>query len=423
VGWGFFASLRMTPPSHDPYAALRVGNFRALLVSVFTMTVATQIQVVVVGWQIYQQTHDPLSLGLVGLAEAVPFIAVALFAGDAADRVSRQRLTLFAFLTLFACSLTLLAFTLTPGLIAKGTVWPIYLVIFVSGIARSFYRPASVALGAELVHRDLYPNAVAWRTSLWQAAAVIGPGVGGLLYGFAGVTAAYAADALLMGVAIVALSRIRHESSLFNSERIPMRESLTSGIRFLWGKPVMLGAMSLDLFSVLFGGAVAMLPVFAEDILHVGPQGLGLLRAAPAAGSVLMSVALAHRRPFERAGRTLLWSVAIFGVCIIGFGLSTNVYLSALMLALGGAADNISVVIRSTLLQTMTPSHLLGRVAAVNSVFIGSSNEIGAFESGVAARLMGTVPSVLFGGTMTLAVVVTTALMVPSLRKLRRIGE
>lgn len=413
----------MNPPSHDPYAALRVENFRALLVSVFTMTVATQIQVVVVGWQIYQQTHDPLSLGLVGLAEAVPFIAVALFAGHAADRVSRQRLALFSFLILLACSLALLAFTLTPGLIAKGRVWPIYLVIFVSGIARSFYRPATVALGAELVHRDLYPNAVAWRTSLWQAAAVIGPAVGGLLYGFAGVTTAYAVDALLMGVAIVALSRIHHESSLFHSEPVPIRESLTSGIRFLWGKPVMLGAMSLDLFSVLFGGAVAILPVFAEDILHVGPQGLGLLRAAPAAGSVLMSVALAHRRAFERAGRTILWSVAIFGVCIIGFGISTNVYLSALMLALGGAADNISVVMRATLLQTMTPSHLLGRVAAVNSVFIGSSNEIGAFESGVAARLMGTVPSVLFGGAMTLAVVVMTALMVPSLRKLRRIGE
>ncbi|HXI14711.1 MAG TPA: MFS transporter [Thermoanaerobaculia bacterium] len=409
--------------AHDPYAALRVRNFRALLASVFTMTVATQIQVVVVSWQIYQVTRDPLSLGLVGLAEAIPFVAVALYAGHVADKFSRRTIALLAFVVLLACSLALVAFTLRPGFISQGRVWPIYAVIFVSGIARSFYRPASVALGAELIARELYPNAVAWRTSLWQAAAVLGPALGGLLYGFTSATVAYAVDAALMIVAIVMLGSVVTTARTVPAETIPIFESLTSGIRFLWGRPIILGAMTLDLFSVLFGGAVALLPVFASDILGTGPQGLGVLRAAPAAGSVAMSLIIAHRPPFQRAGRTLLLSVALFGLCTIAFAISTNFYLSLLLLAVSGAADNISIVIRSTLLQTFTPEHLLGRVAAVNSVFIGSSNEIGAFESGLAARIMGTVPSVIFGGAMTLLVVTLTAATVPMLRKLRRIED
>ena len=409
--------------AHDPYAALRVASFRALLGSVFTMTVATQIQIVVVSWQIYQVTRDPLSLGLIGLAEAIPFVAVALYAGHVADNFPRKTIALLAFIVLLACSIALLLFTLQPGFISRGHIWPIYAVIFVSGIARSFYRPASVALGAELVERDLYPNAVAWRTSLWQAAAVMGPALGGLLFGFTSATVAYGVDAALMVVAILMLGSVVTTVRPVPGARLPIYESLTSGIRFLWGRPVILGAMTLDLFSVLFGGAVALLPVFASDILRTGPQGLGILRAAPAAGSVAMSLIIAHRPPFQRAGRTLLFSVALFGICTIAFALSTNFYLSLLLLAVSGAADNISIVIRSTLLQTLTPPHLLGRVAAVNSVFIGSSNEIGAFESGLAARIMGTVPSVIFGGAMTLLVVALTALSVPLLRKLRRIED
>ncbi len=410
------------PLRHDPYAALRIPNFRWFVASLMAMTVATQIQAVVVAWQIYELTHDPFSLGLIGLAEAVPFIGVALFAGHVADRVNRLRVSLLALAALFLCSLALLAFTLTPGIIRVGRVWPIYLVIFLSGIARSFLQPARSALGAELVPRELYPNAVTWRSSTWQLAEVVGPAIGGLVYGFGSATAAYGTDAAIMAIGVLSLARMRHSplpSTLANES---FRESLATGIRFVRGQPVILGALSLDLFSVLFGGAVALLPVFAAEILHVGPEGLGVLRAAPAVGAVLMSLVLAHLPPLRRAGQALLISVAVFGLSIIGFGLSRDFLLSIALLAVSGMSDTVSVVIRSTLLQVLTPDHLLGRVSSVNAIFIGSSNEIGAFESGTAARLIGTVPSVVLGGLATLVVVAVTAVKVPALRRLKQIG-
>jgi MFS family permease len=409
------------PLRHDPYAALRIPNFRWFVASLMAMTVATQIQAVVVAWQIYELTHDPFSLGLIGLAEAVPFIGVALFAGHVADRVNRLRISLVALAALLLCSLALLAFTLTPGIITVGRVWPIYLVIFLSGIARSFLQPARAALGAELVPRELYPNAVTWRSSTWQLAEVVGPGIGGLIYGFGSATAAYGTGAAIMAIGVLSLARMRHSpmpSALANES---FMESLATGIRFVRGQPVILGALTLDLFSVLFGGAVALLPVFAAEILHVGPEGLGVLRAAPAVGAVLMSLVLAHLPPLRWAGRALLISVAVFGLSIIGFGLSRDFLLSIGLLAVSGMSDTVSVVIRSTLLQVLTPDHLLGRVASVNAIFIGSSNEIGAFESGTAARLIGTVPSVVLGGFATLLVVAVTAVKVPQLRRLKEI--
>jgi MFS family permease len=302
-----------------------------------------------------------------------------------------------------------------------GRVWPIYLVIFMSGIARSFLQPARTALSAELVPRPLYPNAVTWRSSTWQLAAVVGPAVGGLIYGFGDVTAAYAVDVCLMLAASLAIARIDHLPPNRTASRETVAESLASGIRFVRGQPVVLGALALDLFSVLFGGATALLPVFADEILHVGPEGLGLLRAAPAAGAVVMSLALAHRPPLKRAGRTLLVNVALFGVSMIVFGLSRSFALSLGALVASGMVDTVSVVVRSTLLQVLTPEHLLGRVSSVNAIFIGSSNEIGAFESGVAARLLGTMPSVVLGGMATLLVVAVTAMRVPELRRLREI--
>jgi MFS family permease len=411
------------PSRHDPYAALRIPNFRWFVASLMAMTVATQIQAVVVAWQIYDLTHDPLSLGLIGLAEAIPFIGVALFAGHVADRRSRLRISLIAMAGLFLCSVALLGFTLRPGTIGPQRVWPIYFVIFVSGIARSFLQPARSALGAELVPRSLYPNAVTWRSSTWQFATVVGPAIGGLVYGFGSATAAYAVDAAIMGVSVVSLGCLRHSSRPNLATGESFLESLTTGIRFVRGQPIVLGALSLDLFSVLFGGAVALLPVFAAEILHVGPQGLGVLRAAPAVGAVVMSLILAHLPPLRRAGRTLLVSVAVFGLTMIGFGLSRHFILSIALLAASGMADTVSVVIRSTLLQVLTPDHLLGRVSSVNAIFIGSSNEIGAFESGTAARLIGTVPSVVLGGLATLVVVAVTAVKVPALRRLGSIGE
>ena len=409
------------PLRHDPYAALRIPNFRRFVASLMAMTVATQIQAVVVAWQIYALTHDPLSLGLLGLAEAVPFIGVALFAGHIADRANRLRVSLVALIGLFLCSLALLAFTLRPGTITLGRVWPIYLVIFLSGIARSFLQPARTALGAELVPRALYPNAVTWRSSTWQLAEVVGPAIGGLVYGFASATAAYGTGAAIMAIAVLSLARVRHSPAAITPADESFLESLATGIRFVRSQPVILGALSLDLFSVLFGGAVALLPVFAAEILHVGPEGLGVLRAAPAVGAVLMSLVLAHLRPLRKAGQALLISVAVFGLSIIGFGLSRNFLLSIGLLAVSGMSDTVSVVIRSTLLQVLTPDHLLGRVSSVNAIFIGSSNEIGAFESGTAARLVGTVPSVVLGGLATLVVVAVTAVRVPQLRRLKEI--
>jgi MFS family permease len=410
------------PLRHDPYAALRIPNFRWFVASLMAMTVATQIQAVVVAWQIYELTHDPLSLGLIGLAEAVPFIGVALFAGHVADRVNRLRVSLVALTALFLCSLALLGFTLSPGIITVERVWPIYLVIFLSGIARSFLQPARAALGAELVPRELYPNAVTWRSSTWQLAEVVGPAIGGLIYGFGSATAAYGTGAAIMAIGVLSLARMRHSPAPSALVKESFRESLATGIRFVRGQPVILGALSLDLFSVLFGGAVALLPVFAAEILHVGPEGLGVLRAAPAVGAVLTSLVLAHLPPLRRAGRALLISVAVFGLSIIGFGLSRDFLLSIALLAVSGMSDTVSVVIRSTLLQVLTPAHLLGRVASVNAIFIGSSNEIGAFESGTAARLIGTVPSVVLGGLATLLVVAVTAVRVPALRRLKQIG-
>src|SRR5919107_553829 len=282
------------PTRHDPYAALRILNFRWFIYSLLAMTIATQIQAVVVAWQIYELTHDPLSLGLIGLAEAVPFIGVALFAGHVADRVSRVRISLIALAALFVCSVALLGFTLVPGIITPARVWPIYLVIFLSGIARSFLQPARSALGAELVPRELYPNAVTWRSSTWQFATVVGPALGGLVYGFGSARWAYGLDAGIMAIAFLSLAGMRHTPKPNPVSDESFVTSLMTGIRFVRSQPVIFGALSLDLFSVLFGGAVALLPVFAAEILHVGPQGLGILRAAPATGAVIMSLVLTH---------------------------------------------------------------------------------------------------------------------------------
>src|SRR4051812_4051435 len=387
------------------------------------MTISTQIQGVVVAWQVYDITHDPLSLGLMGLAEVVPVLVIALYAGHLADRMNRHHITVASLALLFACSMAFLTFNLVPGFLRMHGAWPFYAVIFVSGIARGFAQPARQAMGAELIPRSLYANGVAWRSSTWQFAAVAGPAFGGLIYGFASPRVAYVADALLMGVATLWFWSIDYEREPSTEQREPIGKSLGLGVRFVFKESVLLSALTLDLFSVLLGGAEALLPVFADQILHVGPQGLGVLRAAPAAGAVVASLYLAHRPPFKRAGKTLLYAVAAFALCIIGFGLSRSVLLSVVLLAISGVADNVSVLIRSTLLQSLTPEHLLGRVSSVSSIFVGSSNEIGAFESGVAAKLLGTVASVVLGGAASLGVVGFVAWRVPRLRRLGRIDE
>ena len=402
---------------HDPYVSLRNPNFLWYVASLVVLTLGTQIQATVVAWQVYALTKDALSLGLVGLAEALPFIGAALYAGHIADRHNRKALSMIALVVQLGCGVALLVFTVYSDRVLTGSVVPVYAVVSVSGLARSFLQPARTALGAEIVPRETYANAITWRSSLWQFAAVVGPAAGGILYGFFGPRLAYTVETILCAIAVVLFGQIAYTRLPAVIAERSIGENLTVGFRFLMKQPELLGAQLLDLFSVLFGGAPALLPIFSSEILHVGPQGLGILRAAPAAGAVLISLLLVHRK-LRNAGPTLFICVGIFGLCWILFALSRWFWLSLAILLISGMVDNVSVVIRSTLLTLRTPPHLLGRVSAVNQIFIGSSNEIGSFESGVAAKLLGAVRSVIFGGLVTLGVVGVTASTIPRLRQL-----
>jgi predicted MFS family arabinose efflux permease len=378
---------------------------------------ATQIQSAVLGWQVYALTGDPLALGLVGLAEALPFLGLTLVGGWAADRMDRRALALASLVAVALSGAALLALSLAP----VRSVLPFYAAQALAGAGRAFFRPATSALGAELVPREHYLNAATWRSSIFHSAMVVGPAVGGGLIALGGPKVAYAVVVALTAVGLAALARVAPRPRPAAGPGHLVAE-LTDGVRFVFRHPLLLGAMSLDLFAVLFGGATALLPVFARDVLGVGEVGFGFLRAAPAAGSVVTSFALTRAGPLRRAGKALLWSVALFGVTWIAFALSRSYALSIALLAIGGALDGVSVILRATLVQLETPQEKMGRVAAVNSFFIGSSNELGAFESGVAARLLGTVNSVLFGGAMTLLTVALVAWRAPALRRLRGLG-
>lgn len=403
----------------EAYEVLRIREFRLLAFARFALTFAIQMQVIIVGWQVYDITKDPFSLGLIGLAEALPSLSVSLYAGHLADLHDRRNIFVTTLLVLVACSIALWIFTLdvSPVLDTVG-VAAIYGVIFISGLARGFMGPAVFGLVGQIVPHHLLPKASAWNSTTWQTAAILGPAIGGLLYAFVGISFTFFLDAVLTALAVYLIYLIPPQGKLAVIEGESIKDRLLSGVRFVFGNQVIVGALSLDLFAVLFGGAVALLPVFAKEILNVGPQGLGVLRAAPAVGAAVVAIALAHSPTMQQAGKKLFLCVAGFGVCILVFAISKNFYLSLAALALSGAFDSVSVVIRSTILQLNTPDHMRGRVSAVNSMFIGSSNEIGAFESGLAAKLLGVVPSVIFGGSMTLLTVAGTALFTPKLRKL-----
>ncbi|MCK6601253.1 MAG: MFS transporter [Bacteroidetes bacterium] len=395
------------------------SEFRFFLSARFLITLNIQIQSVVVGWQIYQLTGDPLALGLIGLTEAIPAIGVALFAGHLADHSVRRRIVLSAYTLLFICSVSLWIFTLNGEQILKiyGT-FPVYAAVFLTGLARGFQGPSVFALLSEIIRREELGKASALSTTAWQTAAVGGPAVAGLLYGFFGGSWTYGLNIFLVSGAFLSVLMIRSRPVPVHDKKMELKESLFSGIRFVFGNQMILSAISLDLFAVLFGGAVALLPVFASEILSAGPEGLGILRAAPAVGSVVVALWLAKNPVRKKAGKLLLVMVALFGMTMIGFGLSTWFWLSLLLLFLSGIFDGVSVVIRATIMQLYTPDSMKGRVSAVNSIFIGSSNEIGAFESGLAARILGLVPSVVFGGLMTLGVVGVTAWKARELRNL-----
>jgi MFS family permease len=412
-------------PTDDPYAPLRIPGFRWFVISILTMAFGAQVQGVVVAWQMYAITRDPLALGMVGLAEAAPFIGLALYAGHVADRHDRRRVALVALFVLFVCAALLAALSFlvqARGAPAAWIHWGIYAVIVACGAARSFLLPARNALAAEVVPRHLQGRAVAWRSGVWQVAAVGGPALGGWLYAWLGPTGSYGVAAAMMAVGFTAVLRVELPRSLeARAATGSLLASVREGLAFLMERRLFLGAMTLDLLAVLFGGAVAILPVFAEQILHVGPQGLGALRGAPAIGAVVMSAVLALRGPPRRAGHTFLWSVVVFGLSMIAFAVSRSFWVSLALLAVGGGADMLSIFFRSTLIQVRVPQSMLGRVSAVNQIFIGSSNEIGAFESGLAARLLGTVPSVVMGGLVTIGVTAVIAHRVPELAAIDRI--
>ena len=406
---------------NEAFAVMHHRDFRLFLAYRFFMTSATLMQSVVVGWQLYNITKDVLSLGMIGLTEVIPQVSIALIAGHYVDIWDRKKIIYYTSFLLLLGSSLLTVYSI-PSLnlqLLMGTL-PIFVTIFLTGLVRGILMPANVALMGQLIPRNLLAGAATWSSTTWEIAAVTGPALGGLIYGFFGVVPAYILIFVFYFICTLFLLFIKSSGKVVSNygpqEGIYAR--IKEGISYVFRSQILLGAFALDMFAVLFGGAVAMLPVYASDILMVGPEGLGILRASPAVGAILMSVILAFHPPVTRSGTTLLYCVFGFGICMIVFALSRSFILSALALFLSGYFDNVSVVIRATILQLFTSNEMKGRVAAVNSIFIGSSNELGAFESGVAARVMGLIPSVVFGGVMTLIVVTVAAWKSPALRKL-----
>ncbi|MFI5273936.1 MAG: MFS transporter [Ktedonobacterales bacterium] len=404
------------PPAHDAYSALRVGDFRLFLSANFLATLGEQMLAVAIGWELYVRTHSALALGLVGLVQVLPVIVLALPAGQLADRHDRRRIVL-----LTETVMALAALGLTALSAGRGPLPVFYLCLLVLGAALAFNNPANSSLVPQVVPEAAFRNAAAWSSSSWQLAAVIGPALGGALIAVTGyATLVYAFNVVTCAVVIGLVAAIRSRRVIVAPETASLA-SLGAGVAFVRRTPVILAAITLDLFAVLLGGAVTLMPIYALDILHVGATGLGLLRAATSVGAVTMALVVAHRPPFLRAGRTLLVAVAGFGIATVVFGVSRLFPLSLLMLLLMGALDNISVVIRSTLLLTRAPDEIRGRVYAVNGIFVGASNELGGFESGVAAALLGPVLAVVAGGVGTLVVVAAVALLWPEMRRLSKL--
>lgn len=395
---------------HDAFAALRYRDFSIVTLNQFCLTLAILVQEVMVAYVLYQLTRDPLVLGLIGLAEAIPFIALSLWGGYVADRFNRQRVMQICLLLALPMPLILSALFSRhdQGLLTHDQLaWGVYGVIFLLGTIRGFYNPSVSSLKPFLVPRALYPNAATWTTIGWQSAVILGPVSGGLLLGYLGLhQTLYLVTGLLLLCSVLLALLKKRQFPPINHDNIWL--SLQEGFGFIFKTKIIFWSISLDLVSVLFGGVIALLPIYAEDILKVGAEGLGLLRAAPSIGAVLMMGILAKYQPTQHAWRNMLLAVAGFGIFTLIFAFSTTLWLSLLALALTGAFDSISVVIRQTILQIFPPENLRGRVAAVNGMFVSSSNELGAFESGLAARYLTVIPATVLGGSITLGVVIVT---------------
>jgi len=394
--------------------ALRHRSFALFLVARLLATVAVQMQGVAIGWQVYAITGSALDLGLIGLAQFLPFVVLVLPAGQLADRLDRRLILAACYVTELVCALLLLAFTLA-GL---ATAWPVFAVLLLFGAARAFAMPNSQAITPNLVPREAFANAIALNSSTFHVATVVGPSIGGLLY-VAGPATVYSVVTVLLAASVFFMLRVRLPATVRSAEPATLH-TLLEGLRFVRSRRVVLGAISLDLFAVLFGGATALLPIFARDVLATGPAGLGLLRTAPALGAALMAAALA-RWPITRSvGRRMFVGVAVFGAMTIVFALSKSFWLSLAALATLGAGDMVSVYIRHMLIQLETPDAIRGRVSAVNAVFIGASNELGEFESGLAAAWLTLVPSVVLGGAATIAITALWMRLFPALRRMDR---
>jgi MFS family permease len=402
----------------DTFAALRFRDFRLLIAGRFIAQLGEMMVTVAIGWDLYQRTRDPLLLGLVGLVQVVPVILLALPGGYVADRYNRKWVTGVSQAVLVACSVGLALISS-----AAAPLWMIFALLAVIGTARAFNNPAEGALTPQTVDRAHYANAATWNSIVWQVSAIGGPAVGGLIIAVSSATMVYVVNAVAGLVLIGSLLLLRSKQVDYGETAEPPFKSLETGLRFLRGKRILLGAITLDMFAVLFGGAVALLPIYATDILNADAIGLGLMRAAPSVGALVMALLLARLGSFGRSGWVLLLAVAGFGLATIIFGFSTHFWLSLLMLALTGALDNISVVVRSTLFMTTVPDEMRGRVGAVNWIFIGISNEMGSFQSGVAAHFLGPVWAVVTGGIGSILVVALVARLVPELRRMGRLGS
>ena len=439
-----------TDTPHDPFAALRVRNYRLFALGWLPASLGLQMQATALAWEIWERTHDPMALGIAGLARALPTVLLALPAGQLVDLLDRRRVLV----------LTQVGFALASALLAVGSVawargalgepatavWVIYGLIALTGCARVFNGPSRASLLPLIVpggaQSAVFHNAITWNSGVFQLAATLGPVAAGLLIWGTGAAAPVYVAAALASVWFACTAMGIQPAPFDPGAAAPtdapppappslwqaisprtLAPGMLEGLRHMWREKVVLGAIALDLLAVLLGGATALLPIYATEILHVGPVGLGALRAAPFVGALVMALVLAHRPPFRRAGPALLWSVAAFGACTIGFGVSTSLWLSLALLAILGAVDNISVVIRHVLVSVRTPDRLRGRVSAVNSVFIECSNELGGFESGLVAKFFGPVASAVSGGVGTIVVVALTALCIPQLRRLGRLTK
>ena len=405
----------------DPYAALRIKEFNLFLLLRFALVFGWSMQFIIIEWQVYSITKDPLSLGMIGLMEVIPAVSMALFAGHIVDQKEKRNLLALCIALFSLISLGLFLLT-WPEIVSewstKTVLYSIYGLVFFGGLLRSFFGPTIFSLIALIVPKKLYPNAATWSSSTWQMASVLGPAFAGFSILWIGVHWSLCVVFAMVIFSLFMVFFIERKPILNPKIGEPVFQSLKEGIKFVYQTKAIFGAITLDMVSVLFGGAVALLPIYAQDILEVGPQGFGVLRAAPAIGAFLTMFITAYIPISKNAGMKLLVAIFAFGVCIIVFGLSTTFWVSVVALFFSGVTDGVSMVIRQTILQLKTPDNMRGRVSSVNSMFVGSSNELGAFESGFTAKIMGAVTAVVFGGTMTLITVLTAGVVSPSFRAL-----